>query len=537
MNGGPPIRKSPVILYGVLLLLSAAIIAGVAARLLSREQARLDSSVRETEELRLQNRAEQLELAVSAVQDGLMRSLESIPASALRDTLREMERTNPLVRNVFVWRGANDLLLPNDSEPLTKEEQGFLIRYSTLFDGTHGWDEVVQEDEYAAPVSRRLFSRSRGWNPPMHSGWIPWYWENRLGMIGWMERDGLRYGVELEMAMLLCELQQAMPLDIVDGRMILLLDGSGRRIMQSGSIAETSGTSAVLSVPVGPALPHWELALHTTDGALGPAAQRYALLSGLLVFILFIVLFSAGGLLLRETVRNRLEAQQKTTFVSNVSHELKTPLTTIRMYAELLGEGRVSDIEKRGRYLKTIASESERLSRLVNNVLDFSRLEQNRKQYRISHFDLCEVVSETVASQRIRIGEAGMELSVVLPNVTAMVKSDRDAVQQVLLNLIDNAVKYAAAGGRLTIELAEASGGFRIAVADAGPGIAKEHRRKIYERFYRIDDSITASSQGSGLGLSLSRRLITDLGGALEYHEAECGGACFVMTVPGVENR
>ena len=289
MNGRRPIRKSPIILYGALLLLSAVIIAGVAAFLLSRDQARLDQAARDAERGRLQNQARQLALAVSVVQDEMLRSLQSIPSDRLLETLREWERTKPLVRNVFVWQGADDLLLPDSSLPLTREEQGFINRYHTLFSGIHEWGDAVQEEQYVS-VSQELFVRTKTWEPPVRSGWVPWYWENRLGLIGWMERDGLRYGVELEMVALLSELQQAMPNHMPEDRMVLLLDGGGRRIMQAGSVDDDA--NPVLSVTVGPSLPHWELVLHTADGTIGPATQGYALLSGLLVLILFIILFS-----------------------------------------------------------------------------------------------------------------------------------------------------------------------------------------------------------------------------------------------------
>jgi len=250
------------------------------------------------------------------------------------------------------------------------------------------------------------------------------------------------------------------------------------------------------------------------------------------VLVLFISLFGSGILLLREAHRNRREAQQKTTFVSNVSHELKTPLTTIRMYADLLGEGRVSEPEKTKRYLQTIAGESRRLTRLVNNVLDFSRLEQNRKKYNRSRFDLRDILEETLQQQRLRIQAAGMELTAALPEEPAPVDSDQDAIRQVLINLIDNAVKYAASGKALHIGMARTDDGYSISVADRGAGIAPRHRSRIFERFYRVDDSLTAESQGCGLGLSIARRMMEDLGGSLFLQPVE-GGACFTVLIPG----
>lgn len=523
-------------LYGALLLISAGIIAGVASRLLVHERTRLEGAEIDAEEGRLRNQAAELSLAVDAVQNEVLRELRAIPYEELDETLRNWERTNPLVRNVFVWRGPNDLLLPDSLLPLTREEEGFLTRYKTLFGGMHGWEErlgVSQEDQ---SISQQfVLNVSKGNALVESSGWVPWYWENKLCMLGWVQNGERRYGIELEMAALLSELQRAMPLDLPEGRAVAVLDASGHRILQSGPLDLEDDARVALSIPVGFTLPHWEVALYTVDGALGNSAHRYAVASCFLVAILFICLFCAGGMLLLEAQRNRRDALQKTTFVSNVSHELKTPLTTIRMYADLLREGRVDDEEKKVRYLSTIASESERLTRLVNNVLDFGRLEQSRKKYQIGRFDLRDAVTETVQSQRLRIGEAGIALTERLPIELALVEADRDAVQQALLNLIDNAIKYAASGKQLLVELTRSGSEFQLLVCDAGTGIPVAHRRKIFERFYRVDDSVTARSQGSGLGLGLSRRMLMDLGGSLTYSPAPSGGACFTITLPGVD--
>ena len=531
---GLKIRKSPIIGYGALLLISATIIAGVAARLLSHEQTRLDRAVLETERGRLKNRAEQISMAIGAVQDELTRALKAIPPEEREETLRDWEHSNPMVRNVFIWRGPDDLTLPETMLPLTREEDGFLARYKTLFSGLHDWNDQRRSEEQTTTRSRYDTWGKSSFVPPSASGWMPWYWENNLYMLGWVigGADGTRYGIELEQIALLAELFETLPKGLPEGQALALVDAGGRAILQCGPLDLANGAQVALSVPVGPALPHWEFSLYTTDGTLPSSTQSVRYLSALLVAILFLILFGAGGMLLKEAHRNRQDALQKTTFVANVSHELKTPLTTIRMYTDLLREGRVRDPEKQTRYLATIASESERLTRLVNNVLDFGRLEQNRKKYQIGRFDLREVVESVTQSQRPRLNEVEFQLTQHLPDAPAMVESDRDAIQQALLNLIDNAIKYAAAGKTLTVELHSGKREHRLTVCDAGPGIPAAHRRKIFERFYRVDDSITARSQGSGLGLSLSQRMLIDLGGSLTYSPAPKGGACFTITLP-----
>jgi signal transduction histidine kinase len=528
-----------------LLLIPAFIIAGIAARLLAHEQSLLSHAAESTAREQLSAVAEQAALAVETVQNELLRSLENIPEAGREENLQALERSNPLVRNVFIINADGRVLLPDDSLPLTGEQSGFLLRYQALFSDEVAWESTLADDEeqVARPSAslrlRSVMKRAKDYDilSPVESvagGWIPWYWENRLGQLGWVqpETGGARYGMELEMITVLSELLPVLSAGLPANRRMALVDGAGRTIHQTGGLDVAEGTEPALRVPIGRALPHWEVVLYTPNGTFGRTGRGYALLSAMLVAVLFVSLFGSGILLLREAHRNRREAQQKTTFVSNVSHELKTPLTTIRMYADLLTEGRVSEPEKSKRYLETIGAESRRLTRLVNNVLDFSRLEQNRKKYNCSRFDLRETLEETIQLQRLRIQKAGMELTTDLPEAPAPVDSDPDAIRQVLINLIDNAVKYAASGKTLHIGMFHAKNGYSISVADRGEGIAPRDRSRIFERFYRVDDSLTAESQGCGLGLSIARRMMEDLGGSLSLLSAK-GGACFSILIPG----
>jgi signal transduction histidine kinase len=202
------------------------------------------------------------------------------------------------------------------------------------------------------------------------------------------------------------------------------------------------------------------------------------------------------------------------------------------MYAELLSEARVSDDTKRGRYLGVIVKESERLTRLVNNVLDFSRLEQSRKQYHPVELDLAATVDAVLENQSVRLREAGLELKREYAQEPILVHTDRDALEQVLLNLIDNAVKYASAGGELTVQLETRGRHAHLHILDRGPGIPTRHARRIFDKFHRVDDSLTASQPGSGLGLSIARRLLQDQHGDLRYRPRANGGTCFTVSLP-----
>ncbi|HVU39244.1 MAG TPA: HAMP domain-containing sensor histidine kinase [Opitutales bacterium] len=279
------------------------------------------------------------------------------------------------------------------------------------------------------------------------------------------------------------------------------------------------------------ALPGW--ALEVYYDANSAFASGFMAISTILVTLLVISGLVGGTLLMREARREAVEAARKTGFVSNVSHELKTPLTTIRMYAELLGEGRVRDPGKQRTYLTTIISESQRLTRLVNNVLDFSRLEQGRKQYHPDDVALAPVIENVLEAQRPRLEEAGFEIETEFPyGRDVRVHADKDALEQVLINLIDNAMKYAAAGRWLGIRVSVDGEHALIAVSDRGPGVPPAHQQRIFEMFHRVDDSITAKLPGAGLGLSIARRLLRDQEGDLCYVPNSPCGSSFVASLP-----
>jgi signal transduction histidine kinase len=275
------------------------------------------------------------------------------------------------------------------------------------------------------------------------------------------------------------------------------------------------------------------------SGSFKPAAG-FLILSGLLLAIFVAAIILGGSLLTRQAHRNMLDAQQKTSFVAGVSHELKTPLTSICLYAELLSEGRIKDTDKKERYLQVIVDEGRRLTRLVNNLLDFSRLEQGRMKYSIEELNLTEHLTEFIEANRLRIQEAGLKIDYMIPEEAVLVEVDRDAIDQALLNLVDNVIKYAFEGGELRVEVEQVKTSVEIRILDRGPGVPKAHREAIFEKFHRVDDSLTSRGPGSGLGLSIARRIMRDLKGDLLYKERDHGGSCFILVIPihgGADNK
>lgn len=366
-------------------------------------------------------------------------------------------------------------------------------------------------------------------------GWLPLTMDGRLHVIGWVQPGGAGdvRGVELNLGALVSRLGGALPVELGDGEGFALRDDLGRVLHQAGAIS--AGTPPLVRVPLAVALlPGWEVAGYLPAGAtkLGGGTGFFGL-SMLLVAIFVTAILAGGSLLLRQARRSEDEAAQKTSFVGNVSHEFKTPLTTIRLYAELLEQDRVRDQAQGREYLRTIGRETQRLARLVNNVLDFSRLEQGRKKYARVSVDLGAELSRLLDTHTPRVAESGLVLRREIPDTPVTVATDRDALEQIVLNLIDNACKYAAEGGEVTVSLAtRPDRGATIRVADRGPGVPPEHRGRIFEKFHRVDDALTAEKTGAGLGLSIARQLARGLGGELRYAPRAGSGAEFVLDLP-----
>jgi len=228
-------------------------------------------------------------------------------------------------------------------------------------------------------------------------------------------------------------------------------------------------------------------------------------------------------------------ARQKTDFVSNVSHELKTPLTSIRMFSELLAEGRVTDPAKQHSYLNIITAEAARLTRLINNVLDFARLERGEKKYNFQPCDLNGVVRAAARTFRPHLEEAGFKFDCVLPDLTVFLHGDADALSQIIVNLLSNAEKYSNGGKEITLQLDRRESPLphaEVRVLDRGRGVPRGSGEKIFEKFYRAHDSLNSGVQGSGLGLTIARQIARAHGGDVIYEPREGGGSCFILRLP-----
>lgn len=276
----------------------------------------------------------------------------------------------------------------------------------------------------------------------------------------------------------------------------------------------------------------------TTWVSLSPAAADRLVIGGMprsrMPLLMGLLALTAGliGIALVQLRRENELARLRSDFVSSVSHELRTPLAQIRMFAETLLLNRVRSDEERRRSLEIIDQEARRLTHLVGNVLQFSRTERQSTRLRLETSDLAAEVREAIEafapvahSRRVRLA-ADVEDGVAAP-------VDRFGLRQVLLNLLDNAVKYGPVGQTVVVELRRRGDHARISVSDRGPGIAARDRQRIWEPFFRRERDANSAVAGSGIGLAVVRELVTLHGGVAWVEQAEGAGARFVVELPG----
>jgi signal transduction histidine kinase len=364
-------------------------------------------------------------------------------------------------------------------------------------------------------------------------GTVARFLQNRLKVLLWYRsarEPELIYGAQLNLTNITADLRSLVraPENVAAEVTVALLNDGGKVVAGGEGPFKTFVTS-----DVGYALPHWKIALSLKHPESLMRSARTLKLTLLLIVMVMIAAIAMGSVLIVSDLRRQLTlARQKTDFVSNVSHELKTPLTSIRMFSELLTEGKVADEGQRKHFLQIISSETARLSRLINNVLDFARMERGEKKYQFGACDLNRIVRNTVESYRPQLEANGFSVTVQLPPGEVEVNGDCDALAQVLVNLLSNAEKYSGQGKEIAVELQNGAGAVELCVLDRGPGVPRGAEEKIFEQFYRAQDSLSSGIQGSGLGLTLARQIARAHGGDIHYEARHGGGSCFVLRMP-----
>ena len=250
-----------------------------------------------------------------------------------------------------------------------------------------------------------------------------------------------------------------------------------------------------------------------------------------LLLVLSVTLFGAY-LLLRDVRREVRMAEMRSQFVSSVSHELKTPLTAIRMFAETLRLGRSKSQKAQEEYLDTIVSESQRLTRLLNNVLDFSKIEEGKRIYRPEPASLSEILQTSARAMEYPLNQQGFKLHVHAEEGLPEVRVDRDAIEQAVLNLLHNAMKYSGGSRDIELRLRKKDNYALIQVIDRGVGIDPKEKERIFEKFYRVSSEENKRLPGTGLGLTLVSHIVQTHGGRIEVESEPGKGSTFSIYLP-----
>ncbi|MCB9706485.1 MAG: HAMP domain-containing histidine kinase [Myxococcales bacterium] len=567
-----------------------ALLAALAGKMLQDEETLLGHRFRELLGQRLDDSRSAITEVIGDLEVELAQGIESTPID--REGLRAFERGQPLVRQVFVADAEGRRLHPLADGEASQDERDFLERTRAIWEARaelarvgpaegneagralarggvdSTWTlpassagsllpssaspqaEVAQQQapqavyaqQQALPPNSPVAGETspEGQVPAADSlaglarireqGWIAWYWEEGLHLLFWRRRaDGLIAGAEIERAALLQRLIAALPATGEQASLIVVADAQGEPLYQWGNHEPDDAEAPLARLGLAPPLEAWALLYYgpEDDAPLALPTSRFVVLLGLGATA--IVLLGLAVFFYREWSRNMREARERVSFVTQVSHELKTPLTNIRLYAELLADdlGGVDDAaEERA---AVIVSESQRLSRLIANVLTFSRRGRPASE-RARPFDLDGLVRATVDHFGPAFRERGLEV-VRRGAAPRPVLADEDATGQILANLLSNVEKYAAGGGAVEIEVEQDPRRTRVRVRDHGPGIPPGLRRRVFEPFFRARSDLTEGVSGTGIGLTIARDLARQQGGDLELVPAD-DGACFELTLP-----
>jgi signal transduction histidine kinase len=288
-----------------------------------------------------------------------------------------------------------------------------------------------------------------------------------------------------------------------------------------------------VSVTFSSSLPPWTMVFYPKEGRGLASFIQSGQGVFFYIFLLIVIILALGLFFTLYVINNELSLSRlKSNFISTVTHEFKSPLTSIRQMAEMLEGGRVSDKDRQLKYYSAMVQESERLSHLIDNILDFSKMEAGQKNFFLEKANLTEVVEDMVNSFQTHLSEMGFQVEYILPEPVPDCFFDREAIKQVLQNLIDNACKYSGDSKKIEVSLTSNGSENIITVRDFGIGIKEEEQEKIFSQFYRAGDGLTQKVKGSGIGLTIVKQIVDAHQGHIDLVSEPGKGSTFIVALP-----
>ena len=311
-----------------------------------------------------------------------------------------------------------------------------------------------------------------------------------------------------------------------------ILNASGDFV--AGTARPPGAPFTVAALPEG--FPGWKAELYFEGSdVFKKAADRqiavYVWTGGLVILLILI----AGGFATRAVGRQIRLNEMKNNFIATVSHELKTPLASMRVLVDTLLEGNIRGEEQAKEYLRLTAKENERLSRMIDNFLTFSRMERNKKAFTIVDARPSAIASDAIESVKTKFAAHHVHLTLEIPNDLPEILADYDAIVTVLVNLLDNACKYTTDDKQIALKVFRDDGFVCFAVSDHGIGLARRHLRKIFDRFYQVDSSLARKAEGCGLGLSIVKFIVDAHKGTISVESKPGCGSTFTVRLPVAE--
>jgi len=426
------------------------------------------------------------------------------------EELRTIIREHAFADSVFILNNAAEYIFPPENGEMSADEEQFLasMQEMGLVRGTFL--------KYESEKSQNEIGE----------GWLPWYKAEGSRFLFWIKQNDAVIGFDLNPEALMAEIINKLPDNdpLSDEFRIRLYDATGMILYQWG-LYEPSGSSVLHSeLTLQAPLNSWHFKSDVDPSVIEISRGRYIQMI-LIIMMVFLFVALAGIYWYRESTRDMREAMQKVSFVNQVSHELKTPLTNIRLYAELLEN--ITKEEKNSRYLGIITAESRRLSRLIDNVLTFARKQKQTLRFEPVKVVPDEIFTDVCLQFEPWVKASGMSLLCQLESPDEML-IDRDFTEQILGNLISNAVKYARDGKEILISSQCDGAKLILSVRDYGSGIPADQQEKIFKPFYRVSHKLTEGVSGTGIGLSLVKTL-TGMHGGSVYVQNRDPGAEFIV--------